>query len=77
MELLEDRIADLTAAADLLAQADRKLREVGPAGKALCRRLGGCRGAVLLVLDEQQRLHDGLNRGRLPSADTEVRCGGS
>jgi len=58
--LLEERIADLTAAADLLAQADRHLREVAPTGKALRRRLGGCRGAVLLELDVQQRLYDGL-----------------
>ena len=29
--------------------------------KALRRRLGGCRGAVLLELDVQQRLHDGLH----------------
>ena len=75
--LLEERIADLTAAADLLAQADRQLREVGPAGKALRRRLGGCRGAVLLELDVQQRLHRGLSSNRLPTDETEVRCGGS
>lgn len=76
-ELLEERIADLTAAADLLAQADRKLREVGPAGKALRRRLGGCRGAVLLELDVQQRLYDGLNRDRLPVDELEADRGGS
>ena len=75
--LLEERIADLTAAADLLAQADRHLREVAPTGKALRRRLGGCRGAVLLELDVQQRLYDGLNRGRLPVDELEADRGGS